>query len=147
MTELTLQFIPLDSDIRSAIEVAASDDIRKISEKTGGLTSITLDKKKKIEFSKFGSIRYSEKVERLDQADLYRMFESAKAKIQNILNVDVSDHSVCILITGTNSVSLYLENEKKISEFGMSKFDCQDPKYTEINDTTIKLSFRKKAIA
>lgn len=143
MTELTFQFVPLYSDNVNIPESIIGDGkVVCTSLKEGGVTSVVLREGDELEFSKFGSVRYTVRETPLKDIDLKSTFDYAKKTIQNVLQVDVSNHVVCLLISDSDSVGVYLKNEDKIDAFSKEMFDECETKYSEMNNSTIKIGFK-----
>lgn len=143
MTEITFQFVPSGSISDNSAIYVDRDSGSDVVVKEGGITSIRLDKHKQLEFSEMGSIRYTVRTGDMDSINLKQMFESAKNSIQGVLHTDVSGYTVCLLISGENPVQAYMDEKNRIQTFGEDELNCRNPSYSELNNKTIKLSFRR----
>jgi len=133
MTEIIFQFIP-----RQIGEVPNSNMSSNFD-----ISTIDIDRKHRIEYNKFGSIRFVFEFNPSTDLNIYNIFNRAKNSIEKELDIKLENYSACLLITGDDPVLTYLNKEDHILEFSQSQFECMDPTYSEINDQTIKVSFRK----
>lgn len=148
MTEITFQFIPPTVEEFVARDVFVDDgSVEHIINKDGNITSVRLSQQRYLEFSGMGSIRFTLSEEDLEGLDLNQSYGLALETIQNVLHIDVSDYCVVLLISDENPARKYLELEEKIEIFSDNTLNCESHEYSEINDNTIKLSFRQKIIA
>lgn len=146
MTEITFQFVPSaslsdDNAIYCDPEIGSDAVVKE-----GGITSIRLGQHKELEFSEMGSIRYTVRRGNIDSTNFKQIFESAKKSIQDVFHTDISGYTVCLLISGENPVPAYMHEKSRIQSFGKNELNCKNPSYTELNDNTIKLSFRRNPI-
>ena len=109
MNEIAFQFIPLEdiSDINH--HNFATESFEKTSNKQGGVKSIRLDETRWLEFSNMGSMSFIVETDLNPQINLNNLFELAKKHLQRFSNIDVSDYTLCILISSENPARRYLE--------------------------------------
>jgi hypothetical protein len=142
MIEITFQFVPPSTQpYEPNIQ---TDDKEGISRKAGGVTTIRLSQQREIEFSEIGSVRYTVELSDANRLELQNVFRLAVDTIKDTLHTDVSDYSVCLLISGTDPIQSYLDQKSVINAFGADNLNCGSPQYSEINDNTVKISFRQR---
>lgn len=146
MTEIIFQFVP-SQPVEEGYGITFDGETKMdIIPKEGGITAIKLSQQRQLEFSDIGSIRYIVEIEDRNEFGFKQLFDSAKNTIHEHLQEDISNYTVCLLISGKNSIQSYLDEKIKIQAFGEDELNCDNPSYTELNGNTIKLSFSRRCM-
>ncbi len=141
MTRVTFQFVPVSyidlGDV--TLQDESLEDLEVYSPTSGVTIAETEDAR--IEFDNGGNIRYTVEKETISGDIVEETFEKATTVLDSVLEKDEHEYRVSLIIGEMDSFDQYTENRGDISEFGVSQFCSEDPKYTELNDEAVKISF------
>lgn len=142
MTRFTFQFIARPGEDGSIEVRESSDEVACVERVNGSLTEVYLKDGSSIEVLPNGDLRYSINTKNHDDVDLEKVFEQGLATVRKIVAGSKNEYSVSLLVNNTDPVGTYLNISDKITKLGKKEFNNDDPSYSELNDNTVKISFR-----
>lgn len=145
MTRFTFQFIPKASQKTTELEInESSERISHIEYSQGDFKVITLKSGAWIETTPNDDIRYSVKRNHVGEKSLKNIFEQAIESIEEVIDTMGAAYDVCLLMNNAHPVDTYLSINDEIERFSEKNMNNDDPRYSELSDNTVKISFRSQ---
>ncbi|MCT9095291.1 hypothetical protein [Haloarchaeobius sp. HME9146] len=130
MTELVFHFI------RPATVTEVSQE--------GSVEYRTTDEGMELQMLPNGDIRVRIEINSLRHINLSNTFSEIKDKIRSS-DHSINEYSVALLLKSENPVSEYIQHETKIEKFSSALFNNPSPRYRELGENRVKISFSQQA--
>jgi len=141
MIRITFQFMPVSFSNTDPIELKGKYRKSGISDSSStGITTIE-QQNSRIDVAANGSIRYSVEVETLNENVIYETYSDATKALNEVTKTNDQYYRISIIIANLDTFDQYYKNRQLISEFGSTKLETDNPKYTELSEDTVKISF------
>lgn len=142
MNRITFQFIPSSRGSISIHLNKNKNDIAEVSASSNGFKTLYLKQGGRIEIFPNGTIRYTFESGRLDDISLTERYDALRSILEDIVTDTLRKYTVVLLLNNNCPNKMYQDMIDEIRNMGKKDFQSSYPNYTELNENTVKISFR-----